>query len=132
MEEPKEIYSSKTEILSVSHVPETKLLLLRTPKSVMVLDALTGCNEMVLLGSNWPTEKCELNHFYSNELKALIVISNDGKTIFSYKSGDKDLPFKEKPKRYNLGSECIIRTYPDQNLVKLASGDLFEISALLT
>jgi len=87
---------------------------------------------MVLLGSNWPNEKSELNHFYSKELRSLIVISNDGRTIFSYKSGGKDLPFKEKPKRYNLGSECVIRTYPHQNLVKLASGDLFEISALLS
>jgi len=132
MEEPKEIYTSKAEILSVSHVPGTRLLLMRTAKCVTVLDASTGSNEMVLLGSNWSSEKSELNHFYSKELNSLIVVSNEGKTIFSYKSVEGDLPFKEKPKRYNLGSERIIRTYPDHNLVKLASGDLFEISALLS
>ena len=92
-------------IVSVSRARNTDYVLLQTFEGLTVINFKTKKSEMVIASKSWSSE---LPVFYSSGLKSVIVVSDDGRTVFQYKTSKKgDMPFKDKPSRYKLDEKVV-------------------------
>ena len=106
--------SGSSHLISVTRADTTDFILIHTAEGLTIVNFKSKKTEMVLAARSWSKQ---LPIFYSKHLKALVMVSDSGSTIFLYKATDSvavkkdkksklntvnNLPFKEKPKKFTL------------------------------